>query len=398
MGGIALPFTHHQTRHPDRSRFSDGGKDLLFRSDSIPFSYIDLVNLFKFWLSSQGWKTLWVALRRSPRDPQARKNVFRLLLSLLFFPTYITFYAFFLHGAYRDQGKDILFFGAGCVLFVILLTIVIAFFQDREQRIADRDDPIIATTTKLVIYRETCLLAILLERLGSEIGMEKELPEGIEIITRRVLLDRLDELKLRDDLEPALREVLLIPDGHWPQKLKDSAFGTWECFYTLRWVLGLGELRALSDEPAYKTDNLRAACTVKQPEKLKVLPAWDIRPFRDAADLFLTRCWMELKARDAIHGTTEEDVLQAVNFRQSVEAEDYTADFLVGSRTVTELPLPLLWLVTMRAYHRTNMLALLVDVIGGEKSPSEIRTYFAGFFSLTNMDELSEAAAAESSS
>jgi hypothetical protein len=355
------------------------------------------VNLFKFWLSSQGWKALLIALRRSPHDPQARKNVFRLLLSLLFFPAYITFYAFFLRGAYRDQGKDILFFGAGCVLFVILLTIIIAFFQNREQREADRDNPAIPAATKLAIYRETCLLATLLERLGSEIGMEKELPEGIEVITRRVLLDRLAGLNLGDDLEPELRDTLLAPDGHWPQELKDRAFGTWECFYALRWGLGLGELGVLSDEPAYKTDDLRALCSIKHPERLKVLPAWDIRPFRDEADLFLTRCWMELKARDAIHGTTEEDVLQAINFRESIQAEDYTADFLVGTRTVTELPLQLLWLVTMRAYHRTNMLALLVDVAGGEKSPGEIRTSFAGFFTLPMKEEMSETPAAESS-
>jgi hypothetical protein len=355
------------------------------------------VNLLKFWLSSQGWKALWVALHRSPRDAQARRNVFRLLLSLLFFPVYIAVYALFIRGAYREDGSYILYTVAGSVLFVVTLTLIIRYFQNREQRAADRDSPVVLAEIKLAVHHEACLLATLLERLGSEIGMEKELPEGIEVITRRVLLDRLTESSLRDDLEPALRDVLLSPDGHWPQELKDRAFGTWECFYALRWVLGLGELQALSDEPAYKTDDGRALFSIKQPEALKVLPAWDIRPFRDAADSFLTRCWMELKARNAIHGTTEEDVLQAVNFRQSVEAEDYTADYLVGSRTVTELPLQLLWLVTMRAYHRTNMLALLVDVTGSEKSPSEIRTYFAGFFTLTKTEELSESAVTESS-
>jgi hypothetical protein len=357
-----------------------------------------MIERLKFWFSSKGWKALWVALHRSPRDAQARKHTFRLLFSLLFFPAYITVYAFFIRGAYRENGSDILYTVIGSVSFVILLTLVIAFFQNREQRDADRDSPVISIATKLGIYREACLLATLLERLGSEIGMEKELPEGIEVITRRVLLDRLAKFDLREGLEPELRDALLAPDGHWPQNLKNRAFGTWECLYVLRWVLRLGELQPPSDKPDYKTTDASVLFSIKQPEKLNVLPAWDIRPARDVAEQFYHRCLAERVARKEMPDATEEQVQLAIDFRESVEAKGYAPDYMVGTQTILELPSELLWLVFVRAYHRMSTLALLVEVTGGEKSASEIRSLFAGYFALKPENPSEEATVVESAS
>ncbi len=222
---------------------------------------------------------LWVALRRSRRDPRARLNLLRLLLFLAYLIAIVVFYSNLFLGLSLDFGRIGNLIVWGIIPFFLLIFILVGILQRRlERRAQDRDNPAVPATTKLAIYREACLLAILLERLSSEIGMEKELPEDIEVITRRVLLDRLAELNLRDNLEPELRDILLAPDGHWPQELKQRAFQSWECFTVLRWVLGLGALTPLTEQPNYKLADINVLFAIKQLEKLSVLPAWDVRP------------------------------------------------------------------------------------------------------------------------
>jgi hypothetical protein len=356
------------------------------------------MNPYRFWLGSRGWKALWIALRRAHHDPQARWNLFRLALSLLAFAAYLTWLLFYFRGLTLDFGRTGNFI-IGIVFGAFALVAAVGFIQQKlDKRFADRGNPVIPAATKLAIYRESCLLAILLERLGSEIGMEKELPEGIEVITRRVLLDRLNQLNLRDNLKPELRDIFLTPDGHWPQELKHRAFQSWECFTVLRWVLGLGTLTPLTEQPNYKLADTNSLFAIKQPQKLNVLPAWDIRPARNNTTLFFNRCWSELIARGAILDVTEETVQQAIEARETIQSEGYNADFLVGVRTVPELQDQPLWQIAVRTYHRMQMLALLVDVTSGDKPTSEIRTLFASFFTLPKTEGLYETAAGESGS
>jgi hypothetical protein len=325
---------------------------------------------------------MWIALRRAPRDHHARRNLLRLSLSCLPCFAYIGWYVFFIHGALADLGREGLLVMGCSVGFTVLLTLIIAYRQRSEDRAFDRDNPAVAKEIKLGIYRETCLMATLLERLGSEVGMEKELPASITVITRRVLLDRLAQLKLRDDLEPWLLDILLAPDGHWPSELKAHAMPAWECLAALRWVLGLAELRDLTLQPKYNISDARSIIDVKKPERLKVLPSWDIRPARDAADLFFSRCWAELTARRELDNLSEEDVSKALEAREAIQAEGYSGDYIVGAMTVSELPSPTLWFLTVRAYNRWRTLALIVDVTSSEKSITKLRSLFAQFFTL----------------
>jgi|GEM_PF-3225186 len=350
---------------------------------------------YKFWFGGQGWKALWVALRRAHRDSQARGMLVRLLVSLLLTTAYPIWYLYQFRHLSLDFGRvgNLIVWGIAPVC--ILLVVLVGFIQSKlEKRAMDRDTPAVPAQSRLDIFRETSLLATLLERLGSEIGMEKELPEGIEVITRRVLLDRLTELNLRDNLQPGLRDILLAPDGHWPQELKNRAYPAWEHFYTLRWVLGLGDLSPLTARPEYKSDDARALFTVKQPDKLSVLPAWDIRPARDAAARFFNRCSSELTARNVLQNIHEQEVQQAIDVRERIQAAGYTADYLIGTRTIPEIPDQQLWMMTARAYHRVRMLALLVDVTSGEKPASEIRTLFSNLFLLPQPEESEETAPA----
>jgi hypothetical protein len=219
-----------------------------------------------------------------------------------------------------------------------------------------------------------------MERLASETAMEKEIPPEIEIITRRVLLDRLAARGLREGLDGGLLDLLLAPDGHWTTAQKQRASEAWECLYVFRWVLGLGELPDLSQNPRYSAADTGSVFEVKEPEKLAVLPSWDIRPARNGAYNYLNRCWAELVSRRAIKSAQEEDVERALGFREEIKKAGYTGDFLIEHETIAEAETPLLFLICRRAFHRWQMLALMVDVMAGDAPTEKLREHFAQYF------------------
>jgi hypothetical protein len=337
------------------------------------------MNIFKPFFSRDGRKAMWIAIRRSRYDPRARKNLLRMLLAGVFGLLYVTVYFFQFRFAVTGAGPEKYLF-IGVILFMLALTFGASAQLRWERRKQDREDPPVAPQLKIGIYRETCLLGALLDRLGSEIGMEKELPPGITVITRRVLLDSLTELGLRDGLEPWLLDILLAPDGHWSQELKNHAMPAFECFASLRWVIGMGELQGLTDRPKYAFFDTGLLFELKNPGKLNVSPPWDIRVARNAADRFFSRCWSELSARRELKNLTEDDVSEALQTREAIQAEGYWKDYLIGASTITELSSPDLWFATRRAYNRWQVLSLMVDVTSGERPVSELREPLAQFF------------------
>lgn len=345
-----------------------------------------VMNLIRIWISSHGWKALWVAIRRSRHDPHARKNLLRLLFSLLAAGLYVGWYVFYFRGLLGTD-KITGLIAIGVVIGMVLLLAYSTMQQRWEKWKVDKDDPAVTSEIKIALHREACLLAILLDRLGSEIGMEKELPPSIEVITRRVQLEQLNALGLRDDLNPFLLDVLLAPDGHWTQELKRRAGNSWECLAVLIWALGIGELRPLSSGPKYDYGCLRRVLEVKEATKLNALAAWDLRPERNKTDVFFTRCWSELTARREIVETSDEDVAEAIEKRSRIEADGYTADYLIGAQTISELSSPILWMLVIRAYNRWQTLCLIIDIISGEKPASEMRILLEQFFSVSHTEE-----------
>lgn len=342
------------------------------------------MDLYRFWLFPVGWKAFWVALRRSPRDPDARKNLLRILSSLFFVGVWFGWYVFFFHGAISELGSSGIIVMVMVGLGVLSVAGFIGLKQRFEDRAAERSDPAVARELKQALFREAVLLATLLERHGSEVAMEKELPPEITVITRRVLLDRLDSHHLRDDLEPWLLDLLLAPDGHWTAKQKERTVGAWEWFAVLNWALGLGDLRALTMEPQYQVKDLRTLTAIKNSEKLRVLPSWDLRPARDEALQFLNRCWAELLARNAVSGAASEDIARGMEMTSAIKEKGYTGDYLVGFRTISELETPRLWSLARRAWNRSKFLSLLVPIAAGELPVRELRTFHARYFSTSN--------------
>jgi hypothetical protein len=233
---------------------------------------------------------------------------------------------------------------------------------------------------KRALYNETCLLATLLERMSSEAAMEKVIPPEIEIITRRVLLDRLSALGLREGLEPYLLDLLLAPDGHWTAEQKARAIPALECLAVLRWVLGLSHLRSLSMDPGYNFNEVRTLHEIKEPENLLALPTWDLRLARDLAEDFFQRCWAELLARRMVTEVPDADIDRAMEIRSNIAERGCIGDYLIGSTPIAELQPQLLWLATRRSYTRWGMLSVLVEVTCGDAPPDAVRRFLSRFF------------------
>jgi hypothetical protein len=343
----------------------------------------------------QTWRAFWIAFRRAPRDSQARVILLRFSLALSLFVLWLAFNAYQFRGFFREFGR------VGGLIYLLIAALVIALIawsaisQRMERRALERTSPVVSPELKRALLREACLLAILLERLGSESYLGKEIPPDVVIVTRRVLLDRLTALGLRDNLEPWLLDLLLAPDGHWTALQRQRAIPALECLAVLRWVLGLGELRSLTLDPKYSVADARSLFEVKEPEKLYVLASWDLRPERDGARQFFQRCWAELVARRAISGAPEQDVERALAVRAEIQSEGYTGDYLVGARTIPELDTELLVLVARRAYTRWQFLLLLVDILSGEKAVEQLRKFLAQYFAPAGIAETLTAEQAE---
>lgn len=318
---------------------------------------------------------------RAPKDGRARANLLKLIGPLLLFAAFLFVYFFMFYGSWHDLGaRGTISSVAFWVALSLIIGLVVKFRQNAQQRAFDRDSPAVSAEMKCALFREACVLATLLERLGSESYLEKEIPPEIMIVTRRVLLDRLAALGLRDSLEPELRNLLLAPDGHWTTEQKKRATPSWECLSVLCWILGVKELRSLTDNPGYSLAEARSLFEIKEPDKLRVLASWDVRPARDGANRFLQRCWAELVARGAIGNAPEQDVEHALALRTKIQDAGYTSDYLVGARTISELETPLLFLMAQRAYNRWQFLGLLADVLSGEKGAREIRSFLSQYF------------------
>jgi len=326
------------------------------------------------------WKALGVALRRAPKDSTARRNLLRLVFWLLIIAACVGDYIYMFHGFFTEYGfgQLVLVLIPGASVWLIIIFALVK--QSRDQRKFELENPAVSPELKQALFREACLLATLLERLASESYLEKEIPPEIVVITRRVLLDRLTSLGMRDHLEPWILDLLLAPDGHWTAEQKNRAIPAHECFAAFKWVLGLGGLRDLTEIPKYNLSDLRSLVEITKLESLPVLASWDVRPARDGANLFFQRCWAELVARRVIDSAPEQDVEKALTIRAEIQDAGYTGDYLIGARTVVELDTQLLFIIARRAYNRWQFLSIMVDILSFEVPVKQIRAFLADYF------------------
>jgi hypothetical protein len=330
-----------------------------------------LAELFK----KQTWSTAWILVRRVPRDRRARVALLRFLLVLIVFVAYLAYWGLL--------ARRLLFDLFGLLLVGVLAVGAFFFFVTRKW--TERYDlihlekelpPAVAPDIKHSVFRETCLLAAMLERAASERALEKGLDPGIEVITRRVVLDKLRKHGLLDGLEASYLDLLLTPDGGWSEEQKRAVHSCWEFLVVLRWILGMDSiLRPIWLPPEY---HLRMASTIWErtaSANLRILPPWEMRIERDRADNFFARCRIELIARNAWPRASQEAEKQAKAMKAEIDARRLGEDYLLGSSTISELELSEVWNCTIRSYHRQQILELLVGVSGGDRPPSALHSF-----------------------
>jgi hypothetical protein len=359
------------------------------------------------------WSTAWVALRRFPRDRRARR--FILVWSGLVAYTVVYLRVFlaplFAAGTHADFKAAI----APLLLAAVMLTCALAaraFYRSNERRnhipslLGDPNPKLNSESsehpaTAHELWRSTCLLAALLQRAGSESAIHTTtIAPGKEIATRRWQRDRLLTLGLWHDLPAEIRDLLLLPDGHWTEPQRDSVNALHEYLPGLRWALGLnGTLQPLSRLPTYRGETILATLDTPHPPTLRLAPTWELRTARDESYAYFDRCWLEAVARRIIGLHLEAHVLNEAS-RLKAEIDQHNSastDLLVGARTISELDDITLMRMVVTSHRRWDLLDLLTKVASRDRPASAVETLL---FSNLNpaQDDAVEAAEPEAES
>lgn len=329
----------------------------------------------------QTWSELWIAVRRANRDRRARKFLISVLALIVLFGGWIVLEFSLFRGFFTNaEGR---FDPTGLVIACALLAgagLVFLIHRWTEQRDVtfslSEKTPAVSTEIIFEIQREAYLLAVLLHRIGSERMMEKELPPQIEVVTRRIHREKLQTAGLWENIPSAMRNLLLLPDGHWSGEQKSNVELCWEYLIVLRWVLRFDDtLRPLSQETRYDWKMVRELFDNNlTPLKAETLASWDMRPERDRADHYFWRYWTEAIARDLVQSEVASKYGdEARRIKAEIDEDGSSSDLLVGAQTVSELKDADLRMMLGCAYRRWQILDLLVPVLSGEKAVSSIR-------------------------
>jgi len=323
----------------------------------------------------QTWRELWVAIRRLRRDARARAFVLR-FLALVAAAVYsavlvLSFAASFFHE------KAVI--AVSSIIFICLLSVfVVHRWNDRRE--ARASPPVVSAAVQREMHREAFLLAILLNRAGSERMMEKELPPGVEVVTRRHQREQLVRFGLWDDLASPLRDLLLLPNGHWSDEQKSTAESCWEFFIVLRWVMRLDDsLRSLDRTPSY--DLVKTRDIIGRYEVLKpgdTLAPWDLRPVRDEAYLHFGRLWTEAVARGLVAKGVEPDHREeAIRAKGEIDADGASNDLLIDAQTVSELSDSSLWFLLRAAIRRWEIVNFLIPWLSEDQPDDQLRLFWS---------------------
>jgi hypothetical protein len=174
----------------------------------------------RFWRSvslRSFWREAGLSIRRSHKDPRARKFLLAFLFLLLLLLLCLAYF--------------VLLVKTGAIF---IFPFVIPFFwwirrghkrDDVPQITLRRSSPVTpvdAENPEVRVYlgQMAVLYATMLDRAGSESFLRnQELPDGIEVISRRTHIDLLRMSEVWDKMATADREAMMIADGQWPPEL-----------------------------------------------------------------------------------------------------------------------------------------------------------------------------------
>ena len=325
------------------------------------------------------WRSSGVALRRAHKDKRARKELWRLFVFLL-----IPFFCLIYIGILLGGGPG----AAGVVIGVVMAGLVVAY---RRRRPVEKSGPqTLSLSQARPVLEETSLNtgpelrrefadlallhAVLADRAGSEVFVRtKVLPEGIEVITRQRHLQILREYGLYERLGDVERDLLLLPDGHWPLERIDDVSMTLEPLRLLRWILRVDDFLPVVGS-TMTADYKLAGTLVKEPGMVfrgdRLIGIDGLRTAIEAAEQYLYRCWAEGVQRGFYIAQSAEKAVAAREYAGKLAGNE-GVDLLLGARIVSQCSDSDVRLATTLALRRAQVLGWVRQRMYGEVESSE---------------------------
>jgi hypothetical protein len=328
---------------------------------------------WKMLLRRASWYEAWLSLKRVHKDKRARSHLRRFALMLLA-PFLCLTYLVWLVGS------------GGLVVVPIIAALIWwrgrrttedgklpSILPPSETGPADRvlnDQERNALRNYFAEFTLVC--AVMVARAGSESYLkEKELPENLEVTSRRSYIDLLKSRNLWDRIANSDRDAMLAPDGHWdPALIQQVALGL-EAVRLLRWMLRIDYYLPLVGQQL-KSDYAQAYELVSAPQKLfegnqlTLLPT--VRVGRDSANVFYQRCIAEAINRGYYEAADADAAEWAKRVSGALSGQQHE-DFVLGGSLVSEATQnDLLW-ATSISRRRRDFLAWALTVMQSASVP-----------------------------
>ncbi|WP_263350765.1 hypothetical protein [Acidicapsa acidisoli] len=318
------------------------------------------------------WYEAWLSLKRVHKDRRARKHLLLFLFQLLI-P--------FLCAAWLAWA-----IGTGFVLVVPIIFFILWW----RNRLTTKEESVSLSIKapppplhhelspedrrKLRSYfvELTMLYAVMTDRAGSEAFLkDKVLPEGVEVVSRRIHLDLLKSLGLWDKMSSGDRQAMMMPDGHWEWPLINHTYLALEPLRLLRWILRIDfYLPAIGQQ--LRIDAKLANELVRAPNKASegdgLISQHQLEIGRDAARQYLVRCIAEEITRGYRQVGENEDTQWATNYTAALSGKQHE-DLVLGGKLVSEATKEELgWAVTL-SRSRVNFLNWTLETMNNPVIP-----------------------------
>ena len=184
------------------------------------------------------------------------------------------------------------------------------------------------------------IYAVLVDRAGSEQFLKtKELPEGIEVTSRRTHLELLKAYGVWDQMAFVDREVLIMPDGSWEMDRINRMTIGMEPLRSLRWILRIDFRLPLVGQQLYG-DYALGHELVHNPKKVfdrkEIIEIDILRAALESARLFRVRCFSEAIHRGYETATDENTAQWARELAINLEGNQ-NEDLILGNQLVSEV-------------------------------------------------------------
>jgi hypothetical protein len=208
-----------------------------------------------------------------------------------------------------------------------------------------------------ILRSETIRLWLLIWRASSEQFLGgNALPEGKEVLTRRVILDKLEMFDLRVDLTDKERDLHLLPDGAWmPESIIESLFRVAE-LEALQYACGaIRMLSPIEDFDRIQRIEIESIRSAAKDIAWQPHDTFDIRRERDMAAVFYLRCLGEQVQRGVVNNNLDEADSKILD-EATIGAGNHNTDLLIGTKIVREIETDKLNLAAGQSYLRFKAL------------------------------------------